>query len=348
MKPATSPSSTKRLGRSALAFVACGLFLYAALFYAAEQLVHRTGHSNPFFKISATQESTVDWVILGASHAMPLDFGDFNAAMQAQTGLRIVNLASPGTGPLYNRFVLENFLREHRARNVLYVVDSFAFYSRTWNEERFADSKLLARTPWDPAIAAGLWRYARQEDVGVRALLDYATGFSKINNRDRFKTDSWEGEAQFERVWRPSASAVKKRIDYLYPNSTPTAALGRYVDDFSQLLATARQAGAEVTVIKLPTPPQYRGQLPGEIRFDAVVTQASAQAGARFHDFSAAIGEPRFYFDTDHLNRTGLSDFFRTHLKDLLTKPAAGFQVSGRAAIGRPVRVCMAFEPVLR
>jgi hypothetical protein len=210
------------------------------------------------------------------------------------------------------------------------VVDSFAFYSRTWNEDRFSDPKLLARTPREPAIAARLWQYVRHEDVDPRALLDYATGFSKINNRDRFKTDRWEGEAQFERVWRPSASAVKKRIDYLYPNGTPTAALERYVADFSQLLAVARQAGAEVTVVKLPTPPQYRSQLPGEIQFDAVVTQASAQAGVRFHDFSAAIEEPRFYFDTDHLNRTGLTDFFRIHLEDLLTNPAAGFQVGGR------------------
>jgi hypothetical protein len=87
------------------------------------------------------QYRTVDWVILGASHAMPLDFADFNAQMERETRLRILNLAAPDAGPLYNRFVLEDFLRAHRARNLLYVVDSFAFYSRTWNEDRFADAK---------------------------------------------------------------------------------------------------------------------------------------------------------------------------------------------------------------
>lgn len=323
MESATPLSSMRRLGRSALAFLACGLLLYAALYGAAEQLMGSNGRSNPFFKIATMKQPTVDWVILGASHAMPLDFADFNAAMERETGLKILNLASPGTGPLYNRFVLEHFLREHRTRNVLYVVDSFAFYSRTWNEERFSDPKLLARTPWESGIAAVLWRYVRQEEVDPRAFLDYVSGFSKINNRNRFKVDSWEGEAQFERVWRPSASAVRKRIDYLYPDKTPEAPLDRYMGESSQLMEIARKGGARVTLLKLPIPAAFRSQLPDEARFDAALGKAAVRAGAPVHDFSAALAEPRFYFDSDHLNRAGLTLFFERHLKWLLTSPAA-------------------------
>src|SRR5450759_4985254 len=248
----------KRLGKSALLFIAIGLAIYAGVYYAAERLMVHTGRSNPFFKIATTQESTVDWVILGASHAMPLDFADFNAQMERETRLRILNLAAPGAGPMYNRFVFEHFLGAHRARNLLYVVDSFAFYSRIWNEERFADAKLLRRTPFEPAIAAHLWDYARHESVDPRAVLDYVTGFSKINNRERFERDIWEGETQFDRVYRPSASAVKKRIDYLYPEKTSTAALTRYLGEFSSLIELARREGVRMVVIKLPVPPQYR------------------------------------------------------------------------------------------
>lgn len=318
METAHPSAPTRSLGRSAFVFIVCGLVLYAVLYYAAEQLMRSTGRSNPFFKIATLEQPAVDWVVLGASHAMPLDFDGFNAYMEHGTGLRIVNLASPGTGPLYNRFVLEHFLQDHRTRNVLYVVDSFAFYSRAWNEDRFADAKLLARTPRDPRIAARLLTYVRSEDVAPRALLDYATGFSKINNRERFKDDKWEGEAQFERAWRASASAVKKRIDYLYPDGTPPVVLDRYLGEFTQLLQVARQAGARVVVVKLPTPPAYRAQLPGEAAFDADLLRMTSQAGVRVHDFSRAVPDARLYFDTDHLNRAGLTGFFDSHLKDLL------------------------------
>ena len=314
----------RRLLRSAAAFIAIGLALYAGVYYAAERLMLHTAGSNPFFKIAAARESEFDWLILGASHAMPLDFDDFNAHMQGETGLRILNLAAPGTGPLYNRFVLEHFLRTHRASNVLYVADAFAFYSRTWNEERFADAKLLRRTPLEPAIAARLWDYSRHAGVSPRAALDYVSGFSKINNRERFERDIWEGETQFDRVYRPSASAVKKRIAYLYPDKTPAVALGRYLEALSGVAATARSAGANLVVIKMPVPSPYRGELPDEAVFDAAITRLLTGRAVPFHDFSPAMEEPRFYFDSDHLNRPGLTQFFARHLKAVLVAGRGG------------------------
>ena len=308
----------QRLGKSALLFIAIGLALYAGGYYAAERLMLHTGRSNPLFKIATAQDGTVDWVILGASHAMPLDFADFNAQMERETRLRILNLAAPGAGPLYNRFVLEDFLRAHSARNLLYVVDSFAFYSRTWNEERFADAKLLRRTPFDPAIARRLWDYARHEGVDARAVLDYVSGFSKINNRERFQRDLWEGEAQFEREYRPSAAAVRKRIAYLYPQPVAQAALSRYLEQLAAIAVLAGRAGVRMVVVKMPVPAQFREQLPGEAAFDAALQRMLSAQQACHADFSAALDEPRWYFDTDHLNRAGLTEFVNRSLKSIL------------------------------
>jgi hypothetical protein len=307
-----------RLGRSALLFVAIGLAIYAGIYFAAEQLVYRTGRSNPFYKIATVERQQADWVILGASHAMPLDFADFNAFMQRETGLSILNLASPGTGPLYNRFVLEHFLSKRRTAGVLYVLDSFAFYSRAWNEDRFADAKLLRRTPFDPAIARRLLDYTRSEGVDARALLDYLSGFSKINNRERFEADVWEGEAQFERVYRTSATAVGNRIAYLYPKPPDQAQLARYLEEFSKLIELARQHGARVIVVKMPVPPQFLSKLPEEDRFDLAVSRLLAKDDIALHDFSRTMTEPRYYFDTDHLNRNGLTEFFSRDLKPIL------------------------------
>jgi hypothetical protein len=310
-----------RLAKSAFWFVGIGLLIYAGVYYAAEQLVYRTGKSNPFFKIATANRLEFDWLALGASHAMPLDFADFNAYLERATGLRIINLASPGTGPLYNRFVLENFLQRHRARGLLYVIDSFAFYSSDWNEDRFADAKLLRRTPFKVSTAESLYGYIRSEGVDPRAGLDYGTGFSKINNRERFETDVWEGERQFERVYRPSVAAVRSRIAYLYPRAVPSEVPPRYLEAFAKLVETAKSRGTCVTAIKMPLTAQFRNQLPNEEAFDKAISVRLEALGVQFRDFSQELDEPRFYFDTDHLNRAGLENFLERHLKLLLAAP---------------------------
>lgn len=307
---------TKYPYRSAIAFIVIGLALYAAVAYGAERLMYRHGHANPFFKTETSRERNFDWVILGASHAMVFDFSDLNARLEQQTGLRIINLAAIGTGPLYNRFVLEHFLQRAKARKLLYVLDSFAFYSRIWNEDRFMDAKLQRGTPFDPNIMRLLWGYTRDAGVDTRAVLDYATLFSKINNRERFQQDVWEGELQFERVFRPSVSAVQKRIDYLYPDGASATGLARYLAAFDALLGIAQQSGLEVLVIKLPLPAPFHAQLLGEPAFDHAVSGLLARRGIEFHDFSAAMPEPRFYSDTDHLNRVGAEEFLTRYLKD--------------------------------
>jgi len=308
----------QRLLRPALLFVAIASVIYAALYAASEALLLRNGHSNAFFKIARVAEPTVDWIVLGASHAMPLDFGDFNAGLQRSSGKRIVQLAGPGTGPLYNRLVLEHFLRTHRARNLLYAVDDFAFYSRTWNEDRFSDTKLLRRTPFDAALALALLRYVRDEGVEALALIEYVSGFSKINNRERFEPDVWEGEAQFDRAARPSASAITKRIAYLYPEQQSPEALARYMQRFASLLALARQHGLRVLVVKMPLPLAFRSQLPDPSAFEQGLSRAVTAAGATLADFSGTIDDPKLYFDTDHLNRAGLTLFAQRSLIPIL------------------------------
>ena len=311
-----------RLGKSALLFVAIGLAIYAGAYYFAEQLLYRTGKSNPFYKIATAERPDFDWVILGASHAMPFDFADFDSFMERESGLNILTLSSPGTGPLYNRFVLEQFLAGHRTRNLLYVADSFAFYSALWNEDRFSDVKLLRRTPASPAIALRLLDYSRHAGVDPRVVLDYVSGFSKINNRERFEPDIWEGEKQFDRVYRTSTTAIRNRIDYLYPKPPTDAAFSRYLTEFEKLIAVAREHGVNVVVIKMPVLAQFRSRIPNEAAFDDAMIRLAARREVAFHDFSRLLDEPRFYFDTDHLNRVGLTELFNRHLKSIFT--AAG------------------------
>jgi hypothetical protein len=313
----------KSFVRSSIVFVAIGLAIYAGVYWLAERLQYATGRSNPLFKIETATRTDYDWLILDASHAMPLDFADFNAVMERDTGLSILNLASPGSGPLYNRFVLEHFLGQHRAKHLLYVVDSFSFRSAEWNEGRFIDAKLLRRTPFTWAIARTLFNYSRQDGVSSLAVLDYVSGFSKINNRERFQRDQWEGEAQFERVYRPSPSMLKKRIDYLYPPLASPELPSRYLAKFADLVALAQAYGMDVVLMQMPLPAQFRTAMPEDPAFAAAMTRLVSERGLAFDDVSTALPEPRYYFDSDHLNRAGVTEFFEQHLKATLRSTPA-------------------------
>jgi len=311
----------KNFVRSAFVFVAIGLAIYAGVYWLAERLVYATGRSNPLFKIETAARTDYDWVILNASHAMTLDFADFNATMERETGLTILNLASTGSGPLYNRFVLEHFLRQHSAKRLLYVVDEFSFRSAEWNEGRFADAKLLRRTPFNWQIARSLVHYSRDEGVTPLAVLDYLTGFSKIKNRERFQRDRWEGEAQFDRVYRSSSLLVKKRIDYLYPSLVAPDLVNRYLTELADLIALAQQRGMQVVLLKMPAPADFRAARPEDPAFAAAITRLVSERRLGFYDLSAALPEPRYYFDTDHLNRAGVTEFFQRHLETILLSP---------------------------
>jgi hypothetical protein len=325
-QPRTSP---RRLARAAAGFVALGMLLYFALYAGAEWLLREQADANPFHRIAVAQRQ-VDWVILGSSHAMPLGFGGLQQQMERDTGLVLLNLGTQGAGPLYNRLVLEQLLRTHEVRHVLCVVDAFAFDSRAWNEDRIAEPKLLARTPWDPALAGALASYVRDQDVSWRAWLAYVSGFPKINNRERFQPDRWEGEAQFDRTWRASKTAVRKRMEYLYPDGVQPPVQARYLAQLDALLRQARSAGATAVVVKLPVPRVYREALPDEAGFDAALERSALLAGASVLDLSRSFDAPEFFFDSDHLNRRGVTALYRQHLRALLAGAPAAPLVDAR------------------
>lgn len=50
-------------------------------------------------------------------------------------------------------------------------------------------------------------------------------------------------------------------------------------------------------------------------RFRCRDRQLVAKRQIAFLDLSGALAEPRFYFDTDHLNRAGVTALFERHLK---------------------------------
>lgn len=302
-----------------LRFLAVGVALYMALFAAAEVLVYRNGHDNPFYKIAAADRQHYDWLIMGASHAMPLAFDTMEQDLEAAAGVSILNLALQGIGPLYSDVALERFLADHSASGLIYAADSFAFRNQQWNEGRLGDPQLLARTPMDLGVAPRFAAETISGDLAPQALVAYLSGFPKINNRDRFVQDVWESAALFDRRYRPSQAATAERIAYLFPEGAgDPKVLGHYLDVFMRLVDRALAAGMTVRVIKLPVPESFSDRLPDEAGFDTALNARLGERDLSLEDYSDHLPEARFYFDSDHLGRQGVEAFSGQVLVPLL------------------------------
>jgi hypothetical protein len=298
------------------------------VYAASERLIDRYGQRNRFYMIETAPPMTYDFVILGASHATVFDFDAMNAELERMTGTRILNLSVAGAGVVVNRLLFDYALRRHETRAVVYVIDSFVFYSRQWNEDRLSDARLFHRAPFDPALAALLL----QNGWSRRRGLDYVAGFSKINNADRFEPDIRPEETRFDRIYRPVGQIDRQRMAYLYParlDDGVRAQRARYLAAFGDLLREARARNLRVVVFKPPLPERVYRLLPDEREFDAALAETLAGHAVEFHDFSRVGNDERFFYDSDHLNRAGVRRFFERSLAPLLAGKADGDRSSG-------------------
>ena len=303
--------------RRAAVFLLIGAALYAVAYMGAEALVYRYGHRNRFFAVRSIPPSRFNYVVLGASHAAALDYRDMNGELERLTGARILNLSVVGGGVTVSSLLLDYFLSRHQTSSVVYVVDSFAFYSAEWNERRLQDRRLFARAPFDPALVALLLRSPAPPSIA----LDYALGFSKINNRDRFAPDTSPDEgSRFDRQYRPVAQVDEERLAYLYPAQIDMGTFQNYLTQFEGLISAAQLRGIELIVVKPPIPERVRRLIPGEAQFDSTLNGVLDRHGVELHDFSGSVNDGKFFQDTDHLNRAGVLEFYQVALAPLLTR----------------------------
>lgn len=308
---------TKKYLRASLLFVLFGVLIYLGLYVVADQLIYRYAKRNRFFAVKTAPLVEYDYVILGASHAATFDYEDMNAQLEQMTHSKILNLSVVGGGITVNRVMLEYFLANHQTRNAIYFLDSFAFYSREWNEDRLNDTRLFDRAPFDPTLAQVLFQNPSTRSVA----LDYVVGFSRINNADRFKPDISDDEAtKFKNTYRPVKQIDTQRLDYLYPKQIDQRVFRHYMAEFEDLVRYIRQHNIHLVVIKPPIPTRFYNMLPSEAQFDQALKAALDQNGIEFLDFSLVGNEEKFYFNTDHLNRIGVLNFFENHVKAVLSK----------------------------
>lgn len=307
--PATAPiepTAARPFLRAAAGFVLIGLLLYALIVVVAEVRVRATGERNPFFQIATLPPEAADVIVLGASHAMPLGFEGIDAALEQASGRSVTTLAIEGGGIVPNAVILDALLRRTAPRTVVYALDTFAFLSPQWNEDRIADTELLARAPYDPAILSALLA----EPAARPALPAWLSGFDKANRLFGAGPDRSEAElTKFDRTYRPNDRIDDQRVAYLFPDA-PEAVLASNLSRFEDLARAAQATGAQFTILLMPAPPRYTTRLPAaHDNVMAGIRDIAARNDLPIVDHTGLLQDDANYYDTDHLNRTGATAY---------------------------------------
>jgi hypothetical protein len=75
-----------------------------------------------------------------------------------------------------------------------------------------------------------------------------------------------------------------------------------------------------VVIVKPPVPARVRKQLPAEAEFDAALARVLQARGLSLIDLSATDDDEKHYYDTDHLNRAGATQFIERQFPSLLAR----------------------------
>lgn len=286
-------------------FLAIGALLYAGLFVWSDRALRSGPARNPFLSMASPSEGA-DWLILGASHAIPLGIADMPGRITQRTGQRIRVLALTGAGPFVLRLVAERWFMDHRSRGVVILLDDFAFAHRRWNRDRLGDDDLLPKIPADIRTARVLAR-AIPRGLSWKTWLAQVTGFARINDRRRLAPPTWSAEDRFDSSPRPSPAALRSRVAFLFPGGDDDGTVGRALDELEATILLARAQGARVVLLRPPLPDAFRAAVPEVPGLASGLAELVQRLDVPLVDHSALIPEPRYYFDTDHLNRSGVT-----------------------------------------
>lgn len=308
-------SETWHPWRIALFLLLGGVF-YTGLFFWSDRMLRTGAAQSPFLAVT-TAPTEVDWLILGASHAVPLETADVPDLIAARTGKTTEVLAAPGIGPFVLRMIAERWFIDHRSRAVLILIDDFGFADRRWNEDRLAEDDLLPKIPADARTARVLFG-AVARGLPWQSWLAQVTGFARINDRRRFAAPTWTVADRFDHASRPSVAAIPSRLAFLYPAEGEGRSIDAGLADLEAMVLLAHGQGARVVLLRPPLPDPFRAALPEVPGLAPALDALARRLDLPIIDHSALIPDPRHYFDTDHLNRSGVMLWLDNGLGELL------------------------------
>ncbi len=259
--------------------------------------------------LTTPKHSAFDVAFLGSSHAYQFSRLRKNKeATERELGMRVANLALPtGGGIRPARFLLEHFCEQgNRAKQVVYFLDPFVFYSTGANDSH----KFIYFEP----LRCSFLKKLIVNRYPLRSILTYI--------RSKFSYDWFFQQAEpldeQPYVLEPEAvdpARIQVRMKSLYGDGLREENFLRYAGEFKKIADYCREKGMAFHVI---VPPTLLGPEPGAARMFAWLDEQKAAGGFDVHDFSGAMPDRKDYYNLDHLNTPGVERFIRDFVRPVL------------------------------
>jgi hypothetical protein len=260
-------------------------------------------------------EATHDYVLLGSSHAYLLArFRDNAALTESILGGSVVNLAMPSGGGLRPaRLYLEEYLaRGNRAKEVIYFLDPFVFFSPGPNDQH----KFVYFEPLQLRFLARLIA----DGYPPRQIFTYVR--SKLSYNWLFQTpEPLLAHTGTVDATTHTPERVAQRMDSLYMDGMEEHHFLRYAEELERIMAHCEAHGMRLSLVTMPT---LLGPEPGAARMQAWLAEAQSRHTFRTVDFVDALPDGKWFYNLDHINTAGVEQFLHTVLKPWLdARPAA-------------------------
>jgi len=307
----------------AIVFILIGLVIYAGLYFWSDYLIERNTEFNRLYAIQSSEINNYDFIILGASRANPLTYGDMQNRLEELIDGKLINLSFPGGGIVPNLFHYEYFNTRHTADNVVYVLSPFAFHSEMWNESRISDLDFYQRSLFCADLTSLYFNFfSRNLCNSIGTPIDYLSGFSKINNQDRFKKDIPAGEKNFDETFFHTEARDIERINYLYSEGLNSELFIGYLEQLKELISEVQAEDKDFIIIRPPLRDEFVDKLndkfPELVEYEELILELVTENEIPYYDLTGVSNKNEFFIDPDHLNKEGVSDLIENHLANIL------------------------------
>lgn len=296
------------LSRLVLLAALCAGVVWAVLALHTSSLDFATWETDTRL-LTLPYEATHDYVLLGSSHAYLLARFRENAALTVSIlGGSVVNLAMPSGGGLRPaRLYLEEYLaRGNRAKEVIYFLDPFVFFSPGPNDQhKFVYFEPLQLRFLARLIADGY--PPRQIFTYVRSKLSYNWLFQQAEPL-LAHTGTVDATTQ-------TPERVAQRMESLYGDGLMEQHFRRYAEELERIMILCEAHGMRLSLVTMPT---MLGSEPGAARMHAWLSDARQHHRFESVDFVDAMPEGKWFYNLDHLNTAGVDHFLQHLLKPWL------------------------------